>query len=297
MDRAELRTSRSRVHFGPMYRRYCPEMVALDPTLVERLREVGLEPERLGDPADAWRRLRDQFGPRITLVDRYMLEAMQLGVVPDDLPGEVRDRLAAEVLPIQFPGIEFAPGSIRSVSDPIEVLPYDPTWPTRFGTYRRRLADELGSVAVRIEHVGSTAVPGLAAKPIVDIQVSVKDPEDESYLAGVERAAAELRMREPGHRYFRPAGSRPRDVQVHVCEDGSSWERNHLLFRDYLRAHDPVRDSYASLKLGLAVRYRDDRLAYNDAKSAFILDVLDDARAWAERTGWELPPAHAPSAR
>ena len=271
-------------------------MVALDPVLIERLAEVGIEPERIDDPAAAWRRLRDRFGARITLVDRYSLEAMRMGVAPDALPPGVRERLVAEVLPIQFPGIEFAPGSTRSIQDPIEVVPYDPSWPRRFARYRRRLADALDGGAIRIEHVGSTAVPGLAAKPIVDIQVSVRDIEnEESYVAVVERAAAELRMREPGHRYFRPAGKRPRDLQVHVCEAGSDWERNHLLFRDYLRAHPDVRDAYASLKFRLAARYRDDRLAYNDAKSAFILDALDAARLWATKEGWDVPPVRSSS--
>jgi GrpB-like predicted nucleotidyltransferase (UPF0157 family)/ribosomal protein S18 acetylase RimI-like enzyme len=263
----------------------------MDPVLAGRLREVGIDPESIGDPFSAWLALRDRFGARITLVDRYALEAAHRGIAADDLGADDRDRLAAEVMPIQFPGFEVVAGSTRSVRDPVEVMPCDPAWPDRFALVRQRLADALGDVAVRIEHVGSTAVPGLAAKPIVDIQVSVGDVEDEpSYLPGVERAAAELRSREHGHRYFRPAGDRPRDVQVHVCEAGSEWERTHLLFRDYLRSHDDVRDAYGALKLGLAERFRDDRLAYTDAKSAFILDALDDAREWAARTGWEVPP-------
>jgi GrpB-like predicted nucleotidyltransferase (UPF0157 family) len=263
----------------------------MDPDLVARLREVGLDPAAIGNPAAAWRRLRDRFGPRTTLVHRYALEAAHLAIAPEDLPSEVRDRITAEVIAIQFPGIEFAPGSTRSVPDAVEVVPFDPAWPDRFARYRNRLADELGDVAVRIEHIGSTAVPGLAAKPVVDIGVSVSDVEDEAaYVPGVERAAAELRSRERGHRYFRPAGARPRDVQVHVSDAGSDFERDHLLFRDYLRAHHEVRDAYAELKLGLAAMYRDDRLAYTDAKSTFILDALDDAREWAAVTGWQLPP-------
>ena len=263
----------------------------LDPLLEERLHAIGLEADALGDPAEAWRRLRRRFGGRITLVDRYALEAAHLGMVPGELPLHVRERLGAEVLEIQFPGIEFVAGSGRSVRDPIRVVPYDPAWARRFAALRRRLADELGDTALRIQHVGSTAVRGLAAKPVVDVQISVRDTEDEgAYVAGVERVAAELRMREPGHRYFRPAGDRPRDVQVHVCDAGSKWEREHLLFRDYLHAHPAARDAYAELKQQLATRYPDDRLAYTDAKSAFILDALDAAREWADATGWDLPP-------
>ncbi len=77
-------------------------------------------------------------------------------------------------------------------------------------------------------------------------------------------------------------------MHVHVCEAGSAWERGHLLFRDYLRAHPAARDAYAELKRELAQRYPNDRLAYTDAKSAFIIDALDAARDWAVRTGRNL---------
>ena len=84
-------------------------------------------------------------------------------------------------------------------------------------------------------------------------------------------------------------GERPEDlVHVHVCEAGSAREREHLLFRDYLRADAAARLAYAELKRDLAQRYPDDRLAYTDAKSAFILDALDDVAAWAARVGWRV---------
>lgn len=130
-------------------------------------------------------------------------------------------------------------------------------------------------------------MPGLAAKPIADIQVSVSDVEDEpAYLSAIESTGIQLRLRERGHRYFRPPVDRPREVHVHVCEAGSAWEREHLLFRDYLLAHGGARLAYAEFKRNLAERYPDDRFAYTDAKSAFVLDALDDAAAWAERAGW-----------
>jgi GrpB-like predicted nucleotidyltransferase (UPF0157 family) len=78
-------------------------------------------------------------------------------------------------------------------------------------------------------------------------------------------------------------------VQIHVCGVGGEWERDHLLFRDYLRADPEARDAYARLKRDLADRYRDDRLAYNEGKTGFILDTLSEAYSWAERTGWKLP--------
>jgi GrpB-like predicted nucleotidyltransferase (UPF0157 family) len=140
--------------------------------------------------------------------------------------------------------------------------------------------------------VGSTAVPGLAAKPIIDIQISVDDIADESsYRPGIESLGIALRSRDPAHLYFRPPLGEPRVVQIHVCVAGSVWETDHLLFRDYLRVHPDARDAYGSLKLALASRFRDDRLAYTDAKTDFILDTLDRARIWAESTRWSVAGA------
>lgn len=259
----------------------------LDPALAERLADVGLDPADFGDPRRAWQRLHDRFGRRVTLVDRYALEAAGRGVAPDQLDREERARLTREVLAVQYPGLEFTTTSERGVSDPVEVSAYNDGWPKAFDAWGTRLAEALGEAAVRIDHVGSTAVPGLEAKPIVDLQVSVEDVDDEArYVPAIEALGVSLRFREPGHRYFRPAGDLPRTVQIHVCDAGGAWERDHLLFRDYLRADGEARDSYARLKRELAERYRDDRLAYNEGKTRFILDALDEAREWAERTGW-----------
>lgn len=238
----------------------------------ERLRallvEAGLDPDDFGQPGEAWRLLHERFGRRITLVDRYELEGRELG-------RKERAALARQVLAVQYPGAQFAG---RPRGDPIEVVPYDPSWSDAFEGWRRRLAEALGETAVRIEHVGSTAVPGLAAKPVIDVQVSVPDVEDEAaYVAAIEAIGVPLRFREPGHRYFRPAAGKPRSVQIHVCRAGSDWEREHLLFRDLLRADPELRQAYGRLKLELAEHYRDDRLAYTDAKTTFILDALEDA--------------------
>lgn len=251
--------------------------------LAERLRLVGLDPAAFGDPREAWGRLHQRFGPRITLVDRYALEAAHRGIHASELDEEVRAGLRAETLQAQFPTLELTSGSERP-GEVIAVVPYDPSWPAQFEVWRSRLSAALGPSALRIDHVGSTAVPGLAAKPIIDIQVSLDDPEAEAdYLSAVEGTGLQLRAREPGHRYFRPPPDRPRDVHVHVCAAGSAWERDHLLFRDYLRAHPTVRNAYADLKRTLAERYPGDRLAYTDAKSAFILDTLEAAARWASR--------------
>jgi len=106
----------------------------------------------------------------------------------------------------------------------------------------------------------------------------------------IEALGVSLRFREPGHRYFRPGGNQPRIVHIHVCDAAGEWEREHLLVRDYLRAHPEARLAYPRLKRDISDRYRDDRLAYNEGKTGFILDVLREAEAWARRTGWALPP-------
>jgi len=260
---------------------------ALDDLLRARLAAVGLDPSSFGDPGEAWSALHERFGRRITLVDRYALEAETLGIAPEDLPLELRDTLGHELLAVQFPGFVFAGDSGRSVRDPIEVVPYDPGWPVAFEDWRTRLDVALAPSAVRIEHVGSTAVPGLAAKPVIDVQVSVTDLEDEpAYVPAIEGIGIRLRSCEPVRRYFRPSGDLPRVVQVHVCATRSAWERDHLLFRDYLRTHPEASGDYAALKTRLAERYSDDRLAYTDGKTGMILDLLERAEEWATEVGW-----------
>ena len=169
----------------------------------------------------------------------------------------------------------------------MEIVPYDPAWAATFARWRDRLAAALGPLTVRIEHIGSTAVEGLAAKPVVDIMVCVPDVEDEaSFLPAIEGLGVPLRSRETAHRYFRPAPPDPREVQIHVWQAGSPEERVHLLFRDYLRAHPAARDAYAAMKAEAARLYRSDRIAYNEAKTGHILDAIEAAERWAVATGW-----------
>lgn len=171
--------------------------------------------------------------------------------------------------------------------DPIEVVDYDAAWPARYELMRARLTAALGDVAVRIDHVGSTAIPGMPAKPVVDIQVSVPDVQDEdAYRDPIESQGFVLRWIETDHRYFRPPPGLPRDYQVHVCSVGSRWERIHLLFRDYVRAHPETAAQYAAMKTELAGPYKHDRIGYNDAKGPFIDGVVATAEAWATETGW-----------
>lgn len=260
----------------------------MDAGLATRLSEAGVNPAEINDPHSAWLRLFDRFGRRATLIDRYELEAEFLGIPPDDLPAGERARLGRLVLDVRYPGLELIGAG---GGDSIEVVPYDDGWPHLFRHLRNELESALGAHARLIEHIGSTAVPGLAAKPVIDIQVSVADVDnEEAFVPAVESLDMPLRGREPGHRYFRPPAGEPRLAQIHVCDAGSAWESDHLLFRDYLREHSAGRDAYAALKEELANRYPDDRLAYNEAKTGFILDTLEDARLWADAVGWVVRP-------
>ena len=191
----------------------------------------------------------------------------------------VRDRLAT------LTGVD---GPVELIGGrehrPIVLVRYDPEWAARFERERRRISAALGSRALRIDHIGSTAVVGLVAKPIVDIDVSVADVEDEAvYLPALESAGYRLRVREPGHRMLRTPEL---DVHVHVCAAGSDWQRRHLLFRDWLRREVEDRERYGAVKRELAGRDWSDMNAYADAKSSSIEEIIARAERWAAETRW-----------
>lgn len=168
----------------------------------------------------------------------------------------------------------------------IAIVDADPAWPQRFEAERERILAALGPVAVRVDHVGSTAVPGLPAKPIVDVDLSVVDPDyGAAYLPALERLGYALRVREPGHRMLRTPQL---DVHLHVCAAGGDWERRHLLFRDRLRAHRGERERYAAAKRELARRNWPDMNAYADAKGEVIAEITERSERWARETGWRV---------
>jgi GrpB-like predicted nucleotidyltransferase (UPF0157 family) len=154
----------------------------------------------------------------------------------------------------------------------IVLAEYDTAWPERFEAERARILGALDSRALRIEHVGSTSVPGLAAKPIVDILVAVADPDHESaYVADLERAGYVLRVLEPGHRMLRTPEL---DVHVHVWREGDEEIRRTLAFRDRLRSSAEDRRAYEELKRELATREWDDFNHYAAAKGSLIQAIL-----------------------
>ena len=167
----------------------------------------------------------------------------------------------------------------------IVIADYDPDWPRRFAGQRELIDQALGSAALRIEHVGSSAVPGLAAKPIIDVLVTVSDVGDEAgYGPALERAGYELRVSEPDHRMFRTPA---RDVQVHVWGDGDPEVDRTLAFRDRLRESAADRIEYERLKRSLAEREWRDMNHYADAKGPLIDAIL--VRAALER----IDPIHS----
>jgi GrpB-like predicted nucleotidyltransferase (UPF0157 family) len=165
---------------------------------------------------------------------------------------------------------------------PIVIADPDPAWPARFAAVRDRVRAALGARALDVQHIGSTAVPGLAAKPIVDVLLTVADVADEGGYAGaLEAAGFALRVREPGHRMFRTPG---RDVHLHVYEPDSP-EVADLDLRDRLRHSADDRALYAATKRELARRPWADMNEYADAKSDVIAGILGRARSSGGRSG------------
>jgi GrpB-like predicted nucleotidyltransferase (UPF0157 family) len=154
----------------------------------------------------------------------------------------------------------------------IVIVAYDADWPRRFEIERHRITVALGRRAITVDHIGSTSVPGLPAKPIIDVDLAVADVDDEAaYLPDLLAAGYELRVREPGHRMVRPP---QQDVHVHVTTAGTDRVRRDLRFRDRLRADAADRDAYAALKRRLARRDWPDMNAYAEAKGDLIAEIL-----------------------
>ena len=160
----------------------------------------------------------------------------------------------------------------------IEVVDYDPRWPETFGAYAATLRSALGDLVMSIEHVGSTSVVGLAAKPVIDIDVVISS---RLLLKDVISTLAELHYAHegnlglPGREAFGwPQGRRH---HLYVCSADTPNLHNHLVFRDYLRRHLEAVAAYSDLKRRLARQHQDDRGAYNASKTAFIKSVLAKA--------------------
>lgn len=179
----------------------------------------------------------------------------------------------------------------------ITVVDYDPAWPAVFETLRTRLLDALGGLAASIEHVGSTAVPGLAAKPVIDIDVVVRSPADVpeaitrlTTLGYVHRGQLGVDGREA----FRASASLPRH-HLYLCVERNLALENHLAIREALRASPALAAEYAVLKQRLAAEFPHDGDRYTAGKTGFLLSVLrqagwtDDLLAGVERANRVFP--------
>jgi GrpB-like predicted nucleotidyltransferase (UPF0157 family) len=157
----------------------------------------------------------------------------------------------------------------------VAIHPYNDEWPRLFEEERAAIAAALGDGALAIEHIGSTSVPGLAAKPIIDIAIAATSFEDS--IVFIEPLAAlgyehKGEFGIPRRRYFRKGD--PRTHQIHVFEIGGDEWRRHLHFRDHLRSNPASARAYETLKRELAIAHANDREAYTDAKSDFVRAVL-----------------------
>jgi GrpB-like predicted nucleotidyltransferase (UPF0157 family) len=166
----------------------------------------------------------------------------------------------------------------------VELVEHDPAWSQKFSTHAQRIRDALGEAARRIEHIGSTAVPGLAAKPIIDILLVVDDPADEaSYLPDLEAAGYQLRLREADFDEHRMLRTPTRDVHIHVFPAWSPEIDRYLALREHLIADPPARAAYEARKRELADRQWPTMDHYARAKGAVIEALIAEAGGPAPR--------------
>ena len=171
-------------------------------------------------------------------------------------------------------------GELQPVAGQIELVDYDPAWPDLFAREAERIRAALGERVVLLEHTGSTSVPGLAAKPIIDMTLAVPDSSDEeSYAPALEAAGYVLRIREPDwheHRVFKGPDT---NVNLHVFSDGCPEIDRMLRFRDWLRTNQADRELYEQTKRKLAAREWTYVQDYADAKTLVVEEII--ARALA----------------
>ena len=165
-------------------------------------------------------------------------------------------------------------------SSPVVIVPYDPAWPLQYEEEKIRILAVIAPLVICMEHMGSTAVPGLAAKPVIDILIGVRSLADAPLFLPplVSLGYDYIQKHEaviPERRYLHRLVNGRHTHHLHMVEPASNFFKVQIAFRDYLRRHSDTRDQYAALKLDLAQRYRNDREAYTDAKSSFIHSILE----------------------
>jgi GrpB-like predicted nucleotidyltransferase (UPF0157 family) len=186
----------------------------------------------------------------------------------------------------------------------VEIVDYQPSWPADFALLARRLRESLDPPGVAIHHIGSTSVPGLAAKDIIDVQITVPSLDEPGSRSGVEAAGFVWTNYKADHSppgldlapaelEKRTAGSAPggRPANLHMRVAGRFNQRYALLFRDYLRAQGTAAAGYAEVKRNLARLFPNDTDSYYALKDPVCDVIIAGAEAWAETTGWQLPPS------
>jgi len=170
-------------------------------------------------------------------------------------------------------------GDARPSSEPVVLVEYDSEWPRLFAREAKRIREALGERALQVEHAGSTSVPGLAAKPIIDIVLVVADSANEAaYVPALEAAGYVLRIREPEWFEHRLLKAPAANVNVHVFSPGCPEIERMLLFRDRLRGNESDRELYERTKRELAEREWKYTQHYADAKSEVVEAILARAR-------------------
>jgi len=168
---------------------------------------------------------------------------------------------------------------MRSQDMPVFLVEYDAAWPVRFEAERARIEATLGSRGANIEHIGSTAIAGMAAKPIIDIMALIPDVGEWRHYAD-RLGTLDYHYfpygedQHPERRWFCKPGPTERTHHLHLVEWGSLFHRDHLMFRDYLRTHADAARDYEDLKRRLARQFPTDRDAYTDGKTDFVTSVL-----------------------
>ncbi len=166
-------------------------------------------------------------------------------------------------------------GPLEPLDGPVTLHEYDARWPERFACEAERIRRALGAGVLGLEHVGSTSVPGLLAKPRIDILLVVADPADEaSYVPALEAAGYRLRVREPDWHEHRRFNRTDMELNLHVFGPGSAEVERLVRFRDRLRGHPQDRERYAAAKRELAARHWRHTQDYADAKSEVIEAIL-----------------------
>jgi GrpB-like predicted nucleotidyltransferase (UPF0157 family) len=184
---------------------------------------------------------------------------------------------------------------------PIEIVLYRKTWPDEFLTIATALRHALGDHALRIDHIGSTSVPNLSAKDIIDIQITVKSLDPAVELALTSLGYQRVKRIKSDHippgspenpdewvKWFFRAPPNQRPTNTHVRVIGRANQIYPLLFRDYLRANPATAEAYARVKIALARYHANDIDAYLAIKDPVCDIIMDGAKAWAEKTGWKL---------